>query len=122
RVARHLRMRGKKGRKLRIVAAYVILIRQQCWIVRDDGGQRGAQPQQLDELALRGGYFLIVWRGCGSSGRRGIRFGCVRLHGDGGGRKGRKSKAGGEKCAADWHGLVLLGVNGGEARLFTQRT
>ena len=55
-------MLDEKLRQLRIVAAHILLVGQQRGIARHHGGQRRAHAQQLDELILRGGEFLVSQR------------------------------------------------------------
>ena len=67
-VAGDLRMGGEELGQLGIVVGHIVLIGEQRRVVRDDGGERGAEAQQLDELALGCGHFALV--GSGRVGRR----------------------------------------------------
>src|ERR1700678_3056230 len=62
-VAGNFGMSEEKLCQLRIVVGYVVLIGEQRWVMRYDGGEHGAQTQQPDELLLRDGQVAVAHRG-----------------------------------------------------------
>jgi hypothetical protein len=70
-------MSREKRCQLRIVSGHILLIGEECGIVRDDRGERGAQLEQADDLSLRGCDVLVVEYRRGRCRRR--RGGPLRL-------------------------------------------
>ena len=76
-VARDLGMSGEEFGELGVVAGHVLLVGEERRVVGDDGGERGAEAQDLDELALGGGDVLARGDG-GADGARLSRSGDAR--------------------------------------------
>lgn len=119
RAARDLGVLLKEGFELRVVAADVVLVSEQRGVVGDDGGERRALPEQLNELVLEGSCFGIRREGrlrrgrrhlrCGGRGLRRTRVGGVRrgLLGRGGNERGEE-EAGEPEDGMLGHGGYLV--------------
>src|SRR5450631_4027711 len=74
--------------QLRIVVGHVFLIREQRWVPRYDGGECGAEAEELDEPGLGGCHIRVGgrWRVAAGFGCRARRRGLTRGSGGASGR------------------------------------